>query len=91
MKHKEIALTTWTLLKRTYHEFDDDNAIKLSASLSYYTIFFSSTIINNFFLFFSFSSVEKRLQVDFLDKLMVWLGIKQRFKFKKQSRISNLR
>ncbi|MFV8354626.1 YihY/virulence factor BrkB family protein [Flavobacterium sp. XS1P32] len=39
MKHKEIALTTWTLLKRTYHEFDDDNAIKLSASLSYYTIF----------------------------------------------------
>ena len=39
MKHKEIALTTWTLLKCTYHEFDDDNAIKLSASLSYYTIF----------------------------------------------------
>ena len=39
MKHKEITLTTWTLLKRTYHEFDDDNAIKLSASLSYYTIF----------------------------------------------------
>ena len=39
MKHKEIALTTWTLLKRTYHEFEDDNAIKLSASLSYYTIF----------------------------------------------------
>ena len=39
MKHKEIALTTWTLLKRTYREFDDDNAIKLSASLSYYTIF----------------------------------------------------
>ncbi len=39
MKHKEIALTSWSLLKRTYHEFDDDNAIKLSASLSYYTIF----------------------------------------------------
>ena len=39
MKHKEIALTTWTLLKRTYHEFEDDKAIKLSASLSYYTIF----------------------------------------------------
>lgn len=39
MKHKEIALTSWSLLKRTYQEFDDDNAIKLSASLSYYTIF----------------------------------------------------
>ena len=39
MKRKEIALTSWSLLKRTYHEFDDDNAIKLSASLSYYTIF----------------------------------------------------
>ena len=39
MKHREIALTSWSLLKRTYQEFDDDNAIKLSASLSYYTIF----------------------------------------------------
>lgn len=39
MKHKEIALTSWSLLKRTYQEFDEDNAIKLSASLSYYTIF----------------------------------------------------
>lgn len=29
----------WELLKRTYSEFDNDNAIKLSASLSYYTIF----------------------------------------------------
>jgi len=39
MKHKEVALISWGLLKRTYREFDDDNAIKLSASLSYYTIF----------------------------------------------------
>jgi membrane protein len=39
MKHKEIALISWNLLKKTYQEFDDDNAIKLSASLSYYTIF----------------------------------------------------
>ncbi len=29
----------WGLLKTTFIEFDDDNAIKLSASLSYYTIF----------------------------------------------------
>lgn len=29
----------WGLLKTTFTEFDDDNAIKLSASLSYYTIF----------------------------------------------------
>lgn len=39
MKHKEAALISWKLLKKTYEEFDDDNAIKLSASLSYYTIF----------------------------------------------------
>jgi membrane protein len=39
MKHKEVALISWNLLKKTYQEFDDDNAIKLSASLSYYTIF----------------------------------------------------
>jgi hypothetical protein len=30
---------TWQLLKETYKEFSEDNAIKLSASLSYYTIF----------------------------------------------------
>jgi len=29
----------WHLLKTTFTEFDEDNAIKLSASLSYYTIF----------------------------------------------------
>lgn len=39
MKHIEFAKTSWDLLKTTYNEFDDDNAIKLSASLSYYTIF----------------------------------------------------
>ncbi|MBC7606343.1 MAG: YihY/virulence factor BrkB family protein [Burkholderiales bacterium] len=36
---KKFARTGWGLLKSTYNEFDDDNAIKLSASLSYYTIF----------------------------------------------------
>lgn len=39
MKKKHFARTTWDLLRDTYHEFDNDNAIKLSASLSYYTIF----------------------------------------------------
>ncbi len=39
MKKRELAKTGWVLLKNTYIEFDDDNAIKLSASLSYYTIF----------------------------------------------------
>ncbi len=29
----------WYLLKETFHEFIDDNAIKLSAALSYYTVF----------------------------------------------------
>jgi membrane protein len=36
---KQRALTVWTLLKDTASEFLDDNAIKLSASLSFYTIF----------------------------------------------------
>ena len=31
--------TTGSLFKKAYHEFDEDNAIKFSASLSYYTIF----------------------------------------------------
>ncbi len=39
MKPLQFFKTTWGLLKDTYNEFDDDNAIKLSASLSYYTIF----------------------------------------------------
>ena len=39
MKVKKFTATTWRLLKQTYTEFDKDNAIKLSASLSYYTIF----------------------------------------------------
>lgn len=39
MKRKELAKTSLDLLKTTFNEFDNDNAIKLSASLSYYTIF----------------------------------------------------
>lgn len=39
MKRREMAKTGWSLLKTTFNEFNDDNAIKLSASLSYYTLF----------------------------------------------------
>lgn len=39
MNIKGTAKKTWRLLKSTFQEFNDDNAIKLSASLSYYTIF----------------------------------------------------
>ncbi|HEU4497672.1 MAG TPA: YihY/virulence factor BrkB family protein [Flavobacterium sp.] len=39
MKAKGIFSKTWYLLKNSAIEFADDNAIKLSASLSYYTIF----------------------------------------------------
>lgn len=39
MKTKGILSKTWYLLKTTFNEFMEDNAIKLSASLSYYTIF----------------------------------------------------
>lgn len=39
MKIKGLLSKTWYLLKTTFNEFNDDNAIKLSASLSYYTIF----------------------------------------------------
>jgi membrane protein len=39
MKKRKLAKDGWSLLKRTYEEFENDNAIKLSASLSYFTIF----------------------------------------------------
>ena len=39
MTRKEIASSVWELLKKAFWEFIDDNGIKLSASLSYYTIF----------------------------------------------------
>ncbi|WP_300566542.1 YihY/virulence factor BrkB family protein [Flavobacterium sp.] len=39
MKSKQFIKTSWKLIKTTYNEFDKDNAIKLSASLSYFTIF----------------------------------------------------
>ena len=39
MNKVKILRKSWSLLKLTVEEFIDDNAIKLSASLSYYTIF----------------------------------------------------
>ncbi|MEO8532398.1 MAG: YihY/virulence factor BrkB family protein [Flavobacterium sp.] len=39
MKNQNIFSKSWNLLKDTFLEFNDDNAIKLSAALSYYTIF----------------------------------------------------
>jgi membrane protein len=39
LKVKNIFAKSWFLLKHTSLEFNDDNAIKLSAALSYYTIF----------------------------------------------------
>ena len=39
MKKRQIFKNSWTLLKDTFDAFLEDNAIKLSASLSYYTIF----------------------------------------------------
>src|SRR5690606_1055437 len=39
MKNHNFFSKSWYLLKTTFLEFNDDNAIKLSAALSYYTIF----------------------------------------------------
>lgn len=39
MKNRNIFSKSWYLLKNTFLEFLDDDAIKLSAALSYYTIF----------------------------------------------------
>ncbi|MCD0474861.1 YihY/virulence factor BrkB family protein [Flavobacterium sp. EDS] len=39
MEKQNIASKSWYLLKTTFLEFNDDNAIKLSAALAYYTIF----------------------------------------------------
>lgn len=39
MTKKQIAKDAWSMLVQTFDEFNTDNAIKLSASISYYTIF----------------------------------------------------
>lgn len=39
MTKKQLAKDAWSMLVQTFDEFNTDNAIKLSASLSYYTIF----------------------------------------------------
>lgn len=39
MENRNFLSKTWYLLKRTFLEFIEDDAIKLSAALSYYTIF----------------------------------------------------
>jgi membrane protein len=39
MKRISFHKKSWTIIKDAFNEFNDDNAIKLSASLSYYTIF----------------------------------------------------
>ncbi|AYN03225.1 YihY/virulence factor BrkB family protein [Flavobacterium sp. 140616W15] len=39
MNNQNILSKSWYLLKTTFLEFNDDNAIKLSAALAYYTIF----------------------------------------------------
>lgn len=39
MEHRTVLSSAWYLLKTTFFEFNEDNAIKLSAALSYYTIF----------------------------------------------------
>ena len=53
---------SWKLLKKTFQEFDDDNALKLSASLSYYTIFslppLLIIIISIFSIFFGREAVN---------------------------------
>lgn len=54
MKHREIATISWSLLKKTFDEFIDDNAIKLSASLSYYTIFSLAPLLIIILSVFSF-------------------------------------
>lgn len=45
MKAKEIAVKTWELLKKSFELFSDKKGIKLSASLSYYTIFSIAPLI----------------------------------------------
>lgn len=64
MKHRELAKDGWSLLKQTYQEFENDNAIKLSASLSYYTIFslppLLIIIISIFSFFFGKEAVTGR-------------------------------
>lgn len=39
MKLKKFGGSSWKLVKQTYFEFENNNAIKLRDSLSYYTLF----------------------------------------------------
>ncbi len=71
---KKRALQTWTLLKTTFKEFNDDNAIKLAASLSYYTIFsiapLSMIIIALCGLFFG----EEAVRGEFYNQINEFVG-----------------
>lgn len=54
MKHKDVVIISCDLLKRTYLELDNDNAIKLSESLSYYLILSLPSLLIIIMSFFSF-------------------------------------
>ena len=84
MKLKKFAGSSWKLLKQTYFEFEKDNAIKLSASLSYHTIFSLPPLLIILLSIFSFFLRRDAVTGRFFGQINDWLAMKLRSKFKKQ-------
>ena len=74
MKRKEVIASSWQLLKRTFNEFNDDNAIKLSASLSYYTIFSLPPLLIIILSIFSFFFGEDAVRGRFFGQINGMVG-----------------
>lgn len=74
MNKKEIAKNGWTMLVQTFDEFNTDNAIKLSASLSYYTIFSLPPLLIIILSVFSFFFGEEAVNGRFFGQINGMVG-----------------
>ena len=64
----------YTILKEAIHGFIDDNAIKLSASLSYYTIFSLPPLLINAIYFFGLFFGEEAVSGEIFWQINGWVG-----------------
>ena len=74
MKRSKLIASSWELLKQTFNEFNDDNAIKLSASLSYYTIFSLPPLLIIILSIFSFFFGEDAVTGRFFGQINGMVG-----------------
>nr|WP_294939292.1 YihY/virulence factor BrkB family protein [uncultured Flavobacterium sp.] len=74
MKRHNLVRKSWHLIKTTYIEFDDDNAIKLSASLAYYTIFSLPSLVIIILSILSFFYGREAASGRFFDQINELVG-----------------